>query len=741
MGRSLRSGLVGFAVAVALVGLPPSGAPVPIALSGATFPGGDGGSPDAPAWVTGPEWNVLNWGPGPVAAIAAATAMDTVVDGRTQQKVFVSSNANQDVASADTVSNMSFSLDSGLSFLTTERNFPVSALNMTRLHDGSLISIEFIPEWANDGHTAIHILTSRSTDQGRTWANPVKGLFTPPPGKEFGGTDRGLRVHRRPMVLADGTWLVPAYGTFKGERGSSMILQSKDSGRTWTLRSQIPAGLSTNEVGWSRTTSGELIAALRTAESPARLLVSRSTDDGVTWSAATPLLGPDGKQVVGIFPDLVLQPNGVLLLGTGRPDARVLVSYAGDGRRWDDVQTVFANYPSDTLNGRYDGTSGNNSIVNVGASRSVFFGDKCAVWGCGAYNEQFGIYAKYISAVTPGVGKLDLATQLREGVASVEGTFAEPSARFPETRPEGAFDGSSRPNAAAVLQARKGAAPSMVLKLDRPYSLNRIGLMLGSGQPASASISLSLDGQTWSPPIVETSNTRDYALRYQDFPAQRAQYVKVTTPAGAATAVTELEVYSSDVQTFENDPIFAVPRGFADAKHAWTTDVDGGPGDIEMGGYRSSTALRLWDKWTDDNATISRPASDAARRTVSFQWGTTDFRGPFAFGIDGHAGTAETKPWQFRLVNSTPKQTLEVYDGSVWSAVGTLDTAIPVHRWVPIAVDATLTSATVSVGDQVFTTTKTAQPSEALAGATFSTGDPVAYGMLFVIDDLTISSD
>ncbi|GAB3431159.1 sialidase family protein [Flindersiella endophytica] len=734
----LRGLVTGFGLAVALLGLP-AGSVAPVALTRATFPGGDGGSPDAPAWVTGPEWNVLNWGPGPVAAIAAAAAIDTVVDGRTQQRVFVSTNANQDVATADTVSNMSFSLDSGLSFLTTERNFSVSALNMARLPDGSMISIEFIPEWANDAHTAIHILTSRSADQGKTWRAPVQGLFTPPPGKEFGGTDRGLRIHRRPMVLPDGTWLVPAYGTFKGERGSSMILQSTDQGETWTLRSQIPAGLSTNEVGWARTTSGELLAAIRTAENPARLQVSRSFDDAKTWTAATPLIGPDGKQVAGIFPDLVLQPNGVLLLGTGRPDGRVLVSYAGDGRTWDDVQTVFANYPSDTLNGRYDGTSGNNSIVNVGASRSIFFGDTCAVWGCGAYNEQFGVYAKYVSAVTPGVGKLDVATQLREGVASVEGTFAKPVRRFPETRPAGAFDGSSRPNAAAVLQAGDGTAPSMVLKLDRPYTLDRIGLMLGSGEPASGAISLSLDGKTWSEPVVETSGTRDYALRYKDFPAQRAQYVKVVAPAGRATAVTELELYASDVQTFENDPIFDVPRGFVDAKHAWTTDVDGGPGDVEMGGYRSSTALRLWDKWTDDNATATKPAPEAGHQVTSFQWGTTDFRGPFVFGIDGRADSGPAKPWQFRLVNSKPAQTLEMYDGSAWIALGTLSTAIPVHTWVPITVDATLTSATVSIGGQEFTASKPAAAADALAGVTFSTGDPTGYGMLFVIDDLTIS--
>jgi hypothetical protein len=117
-----------------------------------------------------------------------------------------------------------------------------------------------------------------------------------------------------------------------------------------------------------RTTDDRLVAAVRTGEDPPRLRTSFSTDQGRTWSPSEPPTGPDGPQIVGISPQLLLQPNGVLLLETGRPDDRLYVSHDGTGRTWDDQQLVFSRYPSETGNGRFDGTSGNNAMVNVDAT-------------------------------------------------------------------------------------------------------------------------------------------------------------------------------------------------------------------------------------------------------------------------------------------------------------------------------------------------------------------------------------
>lgn len=735
----LATAAIGFITAAALLAGPLGPAPPakPAQLTAPTFPAGDGGSPTQPAYRVGPQWHVYDWAPGPIAATVGAGGYDTVVDGRTEKKIFVTTGANADVGSADTDTNWSVSVDSGKSFLTTERHRLESVLNFGRLHDGTLISIDFIPEWADSAHTAVNIITRHSQDGGASW-QARKGLFRPP--TPFGGMNRGLRVHRQPIVLPDGTIMVPAYTVYAGDsRWVSVILQSTDGGESWTQRSRIPATLTVNEVGWAYTVDGNLVAALRTGQVPPRLVTSSSADDGKTWSPVKPLLGPDGKQIVGINPHLVLQPNGIMVLATGRPDDRILIDYDGTGEKWDAEEVVYANAPSDTNNGRYDGTSANSSIVNVANNRTIFFGDKCHVWGCGAYDNQFGVFAKYLSIVTPGVGKIDLATQVLTKAGSVTGTFAKPDKRFPESRPAGAFDGSSAPRSAAILRADNGQAPAMVVTLDRPYQINRIGLMLGSGQPLDATVSLSADGQTWSAPVVTAQGTRDRALRYTDFTPQEARYVKITAPAGTTTPVTEFEVYSADVQTFENDPIFGVPRGFTDAKHAWTTDVPVTPGTTALGGFHSSTALRLWDKWEDDNATATRLAPNTAQQKVSFDWGVTDHRGPFVFSVKGRSGDSVTTPWQFRLANTGPAQTVEVFDGTNWKPIGTLTTRIEAFQWAPIVVDATLTEATVTINGQRFTTSTKAAAADHLAGVTFSTGDHVAYGLTFYIDNLAIT--
>jgi hypothetical protein len=681
------------------------------------LPVGTGASRDATVVGVGPQWNVVNWGPGPRAAVPAAFAMDTVVDGRTEQKVFVSSQANDDVAAADPIVNMSTSLDSGLSFLTTQRNAPTSALNMIRLDDSSLLSVDFIPKWRDAAQTAINLRVWRSRDDGATW-KLEKAPFTLPPGKEFGTTNRGLRVHREPLQLPDGTLILPAYLAYKGEQASSIVLQSTDRGATWTQRGQIPAPApGTNEVGWTWTTDDRLLAVTRTAENPPRLRMSFSPDQGRTWSQAEPLRGPDGQQVVGIYPGLVLQPNGVMLLSTGRPDNRVYVSRDGTGRTWDEDQLVLTKYPSETGNGRFDGSSGNTSLVNVDSDRSVFVGDYCAVWGCKAYHEQYGVFASYISAVTPGTGKIDLETKVRNGTARITGDFARGDRKFPEQRPEGAVDGSSRPRSAAVLESRRGE-PEMVVELDREYPVNRIGVMLGSGETTSGTVWVSADKKNWTP-VVQATQTRDHALRYRDFAPQQVRFVKVT----GKTRVTELEVYAAQLDTFENDPKYGIPRGFVDAKNTTVSDQ-------ELKGSDSRTSLRLFDKFTDDNATATMVTPDAPRARTSFMWATNDHRGPFTFSVHGNRGAA---PWQFRL---TP-QALEAFDGTQRTVLGRFAATIPLNTWLPIDIDATPTSATVSINGQKYTTTAPAAQADALTGITFTTGEPIGYGMTFFVDDLT----
>ncbi|HLT60501.1 MAG TPA: hypothetical protein VK020_04880, partial [Microlunatus sp.] len=140
--------LAGFTSA-ALIGMLPGS--VPSASIGGSLPqvgdgfaAGDGADPLGHAFGAGPHWNVLNWGPGEVAAVPSSFSMNTVdATGRTTKRIYVGSQANPDVGSAASINNMAISHDSGRTFLDLRRDHPFSALNMARLRDGSLISIDF----------------------------------------------------------------------------------------------------------------------------------------------------------------------------------------------------------------------------------------------------------------------------------------------------------------------------------------------------------------------------------------------------------------------------------------------------------------------------------------------------------------------------------------------------------------------------------------------------------------------
>lgn len=711
----------------------PAGGSLP--FFGPGLPSGAGAQADSTAYGLGSEWNVLNWGPGQLAAVPASGSYNTVdAAGRTVKRILVSTQANPDVASAASNNNMSYSDDSGLTFLDTVHHSPASALNLARLHNGELMAIDFIPGALNSTRTSIDLLVRTSND-GQHW-QLTNAPLTFPAGKTY----TGLRIHRRIIELPDGTLMVPAYGSFAGSPGYSAVLQSTDGGASWTYRALIPAThtTGTNEVGWSYTSDGRLIAVLRTASTPNSLVYSFSADDGKTWTDAQPLLGPDGKQVQGIYPDVVLQPNGTMLLATGRPDVRVLVSQDGTGRSWQVQDTVFANYPSTGNNGRFDGTSGNSTMENVGASRTLLFFDQCHVWGCGAYDQQFGVDAEQVGVVTPGVGRLDVMTRLLDGTDTLTGTFAKSDKRFPEMRPAGAFDGSSAYGAEARLVGSPTRPGQMVLTLDRDYSINRVGLMLGHGDAESAQVLLSTDGKTWSAPVIDAQNRSDRSMKYTDFAPQTARYVKVVAPTGSAT-VTELELYSADVDTFENELPFSVPRGWSDAEHAWVLDVPDNAAYTDYGGDHSSTYLRLWDKWTDDNARITRPTASSGHLHAQMMFGSGDFRTSFTVSTKGTAADGSSvQPWQFRIRQASPA-VVEANDGSGWKSLGTLAAAVPLRSYVPLSIDATTTSATLTVGDKSFTTTAPATAVTAVDSVVFTTGDPSEYGGEFQIDDFSVS--
>jgi len=109
--------------------------------------------------------------------------------------------------------------------------------------------------------------------------------------------------------------------------------------------------------------------------------------------------------------------------------------------------------------------------------------------------------------------------------------------------------------------------------------------------------------------------------------------------------------------------------------------------------------------------------------------------------VDGDGGAVT--PWRFRLTpgaTATTPPTVEVSDGSSWTSLGALPAVLPINTWVPITVDTSTTAATVTIGSHEVTTAVTADSADRLAGLTFTTGDPIAYGMSFFVDDLSIGA-
>ncbi len=147
-------------------------------------------------------------------------------------------------------------------------------------------------QWVSQGGIPFWV---RSTDDGRTWSEPVR--FPPLPDAVWGHPASHSGVARSQLVvLPDGRMLLPSKAT-DHEDGSSpyfgMVRVSRDLGETWEYGGRIAedAVAHFSEPAIHRTPSGRLIALFRChAENPADpggkpyLALVESSDGGNTWS-------------------------------------------------------------------------------------------------------------------------------------------------------------------------------------------------------------------------------------------------------------------------------------------------------------------------------------------------------------------------------------------------------------------------------------------------------------------------
>ncbi|MGD9518815.1 MAG: exo-alpha-sialidase [Armatimonadota bacterium] len=217
--------------------------------------------------------------------------------------------------------------------------------------DGEIISPGFNTKKVADG--VFEVPLSRSTDGGRTFVAEKARLNIP---EGAGGTGDDGKYYEGPPVdhaviqLRDGSLLMAMYGHFKTDtvlcpafppewkvyKYRTWVMRSTDRGRTWdywaTVAYDPEIGCeSFCEADLLTLPDGEILCFMRTGGSPPKyvtpLYLSRSSDDGKTWSKPVPIADR------GVWPNACRMQSGILVVTYGRPDNWLAFSL-DDGRTW-----------------------------------------------------------------------------------------------------------------------------------------------------------------------------------------------------------------------------------------------------------------------------------------------------------------------------------------------------------------------------------------------------------------------
>jgi hypothetical protein len=444
----------------------------------------------------------------------------------------------------------------------------------------------------------------------------------------------------------------------------------------------------------------------------------------------------NNKKLLGVAPSLTRMPNGVMVLGSGRPDNCIAMSTNGQGTGWIGALT-YRNCP--TSGYRFHGSTGNADLAVVESNRIAQIGDNCEItWACPSGDSGFTIdkqnrvWRRYVDVLTPDVGKIDLASKYRLGQISVDTDLTWTSPTRPRSRVDGAFDGSTEYWSSAV---GAGGGGSYVLRLDRQYNLTRVGLSLRNGRAATGRVYASTDGVTWGNPIVNATNRTHLSLEYFAVSAA-ARFVKVEVDPSAAcdaelgtscAMLNELELYST-VNSFENDPVNNRPRGYTETSQTWVT---------RSGTNGSTRALRLSDGSSTAPAKVVWTAGSAGTaRTLDFRVNPVALPQGFLFDVRGkNSAGSIVDSYHFAVF---PNGSIARYNGSWVTLTGA--GVVPVGGWRTVTVQATTTTATILVdGQAVATAIPPSNASTSLIGYTFASAGTAPVGDQVVIDDVSFS--
>ena len=330
---------------------------------------------------------------------------------RAPRVVLVSFSEQTDSRFSPEVLRTERSIDGGKTFTQLKTGVPVNS--MTQLADGSLVAMDFrtsrdgvaspssrTPPLPTPGAKQWKTTFWRSRDYGATWM-VQHGMITADNAYDVVYFQRGIVVGR------DGSLLATTYGYLHGQtRYRSMLARSTDGGATWRVVSTIakaPAGSKTKDMSeptMARAADGDLVVVMRQsapinrdvcngAWQGAGLVITRSSDDGATWTPARPLagVGLDVQNVSSADPSLTRMSEGQLILSYGRPGNRILVSTDGNGKTWGNMTLTDSAV-----------SSGYTSIVPLTETTALQVGDHGSNWcfPVGNLPHKVGIWARTI---------------------------------------------------------------------------------------------------------------------------------------------------------------------------------------------------------------------------------------------------------------------------------------------------------------------------------------------------------
>jgi predicted neuraminidase len=127
---------------------------------------------------------------------------------------------------------------------------------------------------------------AHSDDGGETWSASTQ-LWP----------SRGLMVRHPPLVLGDGSLLLPAYDEHRRE---ALLLRSLSPFRSWNIQHRF-TGLALIQPALIRERAHRLTLFFRPAEAPRLIWRSHSADDGTSWSDPVPTALPTALSGMAAF--------------------------------------------------------------------------------------------------------------------------------------------------------------------------------------------------------------------------------------------------------------------------------------------------------------------------------------------------------------------------------------------------------------------------------------------------------